>query len=78
MALKPISANQLREFWFQEFAPKRACCLCGGHGVVDTTGKVFTSAGVDVGAKVFCICPNGRALGKEFPNGPDTVKWMQK
>jgi hypothetical protein len=78
VALRGISVNQLREFWAREFASKGACCLCGGPGVLDTRGKVFTTQGVDVGAEVFCICPIGRALEREYPNGPDTVKWMKK
>ena len=48
--------------WAAEFAPKGACCLCGNHGVIDTRGKVFTPAGSEVGARVYCICPNGRRL----------------
>ena len=65
-----ITKNQLADFWLAEFAPRNHCCLCGNHGVIDTRGKVFTHAGFECGAVVFCICPNGRALkrgGAELP-----------
>lgn len=54
---------QLTELWLEEFAPVDKggyCCLCGNHGTIDTRGKVFTPKGVECGAEVFCICPNGR------------------
>lgn len=62
---KPITKNQLDQLWMSEFCPKGHCCLCGNRGIVDTTGKVFTPAGVECGAKVFCIRPNGRALQQQ-------------
>jgi len=63
---RKISKKQLEDFFFAEFAPKLHCCLCGGVGTIDTRGKVFTPAGYECGALVYCICPNGRAL-KERP-----------
>jgi len=33
--------------------------LCGNSGVIDTTG-VRTAAGILVGRKNLCICPNGQ------------------
>lgn len=64
--------------------PERYLCgLCGNHGVVDMTGKVFSPAGVECGVKAFCVCPNGRALKradalqKKRPKKPQTfwVSW---
>ena len=59
---RPITKKQLADFWLKEFSRKNHCCLCGNYGIIDTRGKVFTPAGYDCGDKVFCICPNGRAL----------------
>lgn len=50
------------------FGYKAHCGLCGNWGVIDTRGKVFTPAGVEVGVRAFCICPNGRALKKQGAN----------
>ena len=61
---KPITKNQLTDFWIAEFAAKHCCCLCGNRGIIDTRGKVFTPANFECGDIVFCICPNGRALKK--------------
>lgn len=62
MPKKPISKNQLADFWLAEYAPLGACCLCGNIGVIDTRDSVRTPGGLHCGAKVFCLCPNGRAL----------------
>ena len=59
---RPITKNQLADFWYANYAPKNHCCLCGNEGIIDTTGKVFTPAGVECGARVYCICPNGQAI----------------
>lgn len=71
--MKPITKNQLTDFWASEFSGAEGlCCLCGNSGVIDTRGKVHTMAGVACGDRVFCICPNGRARkrinGKERPS----------
>ena len=63
---RPITKNQLADFWLDEFMGKNHCCLCGNYGIIDTRGKVFTPAGYECGDKVFCICPNGRALKKHY------------
>jgi hypothetical protein len=65
--MSDITKVQLAAFWASEFAPHGHCCLCGNRGIIDTAGKTFTPAGVDVGAKVFCICPNGRARADSAP-----------
>lgn len=59
---RPITKNQLAQLWASEFSPKNHCCLCGNRGIIDTRGQIFTPAGFECGAKVFCICPNGRAI----------------
>ena len=68
---KPITKGQLADLWMKEFAPHGHCCLCGNSGVIDTRGKVFTSAGVEVGAKVWCICPNGRSIKRQLDATPN-------
>ena len=64
---KPITKNQLSDFWYEEYGKQGHCCLCGNHGFIDTRGKAFTPAGFECGAVVFCICPNGRAWKKQDP-----------
>lgn len=61
---KPITKNQMRDFWFDEFQAGGWCHLCGNHGVIDTRkGKVIDPRGVPLyGARFFCICPNGRVM----------------
>lgn len=64
----PISRKKLSDLWAAEFSPHNHCCLCGNHGVIDTRGQVFTVAGFECGAKIFCLCPNGRSLKLKFPD----------
>jgi len=47
--------------WSEFVHPDGHCSLCGNSGVIDTRGHVETAAGWKVGARCFCICPNGRA-----------------
>jgi hypothetical protein len=73
-----VSEN-IKDIWATEYSPKSLCCLCGNHGVIDTRGAVFTPAKYDSGAKVFCICPNGRDLKEKFPDineVPDYWVWI--
>jgi hypothetical protein len=49
-------------YWYEFFADQH-CTLCGNSGVIDTRG-VRTAAGVDVGRRNWCICPNGQVLRK--------------
>ena len=70
---KPITKKQLSDFWLAEFAPKHHCCLCGNKGIIDTRGKVFTPVGFECGARVFCICPNGRSM-KSQVSSIDQIK----
>jgi len=46
------------DYWFENYIDKH-CTLCGNSGVIDTTG-VTTAAGVPVGRKNYCGCPNGQ------------------
>jgi hypothetical protein len=41
------------------------CSLCGNSGIVDTNG-VKTAAGILVGTRQPCLCPNGQAMRKEL------------
>lgn len=67
---RPITKNQLADFWLAEYADRNHCCLCGNSGVIDTRGKIFTAAGHECGDRVWCICPNGRALRKHGGRKP--------
>ena len=53
------------DYWLKYYIPNGHCCLCGNFGVIDTRGKVFTAAGVECGAEVWCICPNGQVMRKQ-------------
>ncbi len=70
---RPITKKQLSDFWAVEYSPKNHCCLCGNRGIIDTRNKVFTPAGYECGARVFCICPNGQTIKRQAPN---TVKTL--
>lgn len=60
---RPITKNQLTDLWAAEYlSHNHHCCLCGNSGKIDTRGKVHTSAGVECGKLVWCICPNGRIM----------------
>lgn len=44
---------------------KAHCGLCGNIGVIDTkVQNIKTPAGLKVGVRTYCICPNGRAMKK--------------
>lgn len=51
------------DLWLQFLSPNKLCGLCGNHGTIDSN-KLLSPAGVVVGGRYFCICPNGRALKK--------------
>lgn len=70
---RPITANQLADFWRKNFTSKDVphCRLCGNTGIVDTQGAK-TSAGLEVGGRFYCVCPNGDALRRQSGRpGPD-------
>lgn len=57
--------------WLEFLGPpgvESYCGLCGDSGILDTRGKVRSSAGVDCGVRAYCICPNGRTI-KQHLNG---------
>lgn len=64
MMPRAISKSQLADLWITEYSARGHCCLCGNVGIIDTRGKMFTPAGFECGDRVFCICPNGRAMRK--------------
>lgn len=53
----------ITEYWLEYYVNNDHCSLCGNSGVIDTTG-IKTNAGVSVGRKNWCICPNGQAHRK--------------
>lgn len=68
---RPISKKQFTDLWWDEFCPDKSldgvgCMICGGSGLLDTRGKVFSGLGQDVGGEAACICPNGRQLRRHF------------
>lgn len=46
-------------YWLKYYTTT-VCTLCGNSGVIDTTGAQ-SNAGVSVGRRNWCICPNGQA-----------------
>ena len=71
MAINGAKRKAITDYWAQWYVthvqvsgfpfPVSLCSLCGNRGVIDTTG-VRSPAGVEVGRKNFCICPNGQSL----------------
>jgi hypothetical protein len=56
--------DAVTEYWALNYvSPTTHCTLCGNWGTIDTTGT-RTPAGLLVGRKNFCICPNGQAMRK--------------
>lgn len=66
VVIRPITKNQFLDLWLSEFMSRDGhhCALCGNHGIIDTRDKIFTSAGVECGNRLYCICPNGRQIKK--------------
>jgi len=59
---RPISKNQMADFWYENYLNNGACGLCGNSGVIETT--VRTAAGVSCGGRFWCVCPNGRTCAR--------------
>lgn len=57
---KPAYSETITDYWFQYYTTQH-CTLCGNSGVIDTTSAI-TAAGLRVGRKNWCICPNGQVL----------------
>ena len=51
--------NRVENYWLKHYVNDGHCSLCGNVGIVDTT-DVKTPAGLTVGRKNYCICPNGQ------------------
>lgn len=64
------TSKRVEDYWFDHYVVDDHCGLCGNSGVIDSTG-VRTPAGLEVGGKFLCICPNGQSLRK---HGADPVK----
>lgn len=66
---RPISRNQLRQFWLDNFAGENfmdVCGLCANHGIIDTRGKLTAPNGQPAkGGRYFCICPNGQTMKRK-------------
>lgn len=63
---QPAPWRLLVDTWEQEFRhPDGHCSLCGGTGIIDTRGQVFTQGGVECGKVSLCICPHGRQLKRK-------------
>lgn len=69
-----ITEAQLDHFWLDEFSIGGFCCLCGNKGMIDTRGRVSSPNGIECGAEVFCICPNGRKIKKLVGQGHKLAK----
>jgi hypothetical protein len=54
----------LRDYWNTHYLDDVTglCCLCGNTGIIDTTNSAISPRGLKVGKKVYCLCPNGRAM----------------
>lgn len=57
-----MRANAITRYWLMHYV-KGHCTLCGNSGIIDSRG-VRTAAGVEVGRRNWCICPNGQVLRK--------------
>ena len=56
--------EKLTNYWIKHYLNKGHCSLFGNSGIIDTCGTT-TAAGIDVGRKNFCICPNALVLRKQ-------------
>ncbi len=77
---KPITKNQMSDFWYAEYGDRGHCCLCGNNGYIDTREKVQTPAGHECGDLVWCICPNGRVMKRQtgMRKPPNTIAVGQR
>jgi len=57
--------NPVVDYWHEHYVHKGHCALCGNHGRIDTTGTK-TPAGLLIGKKLWCICPNGQTLRHHY------------
>lgn len=57
------------QYWVEYYATDH-CTLCGNSGVIDTR-DAHTAAGLQVGRRNWCICPNGQNLRKQMGGLPN-------
>jgi hypothetical protein len=55
--------DETNDYWMK-YCVGTLCSLCGNSGIIDTTG-VTSAAGILVGRKNYCICPNGQSMRKQ-------------
>lgn len=55
--------SEITKYWLKYYIDEH-CALCGNSGIIDTTGA-RTPAGLLVGRKNCCICPNGQYARKD-------------
>lgn len=53
--------NAVTDYWHEHYVEKGLCAVCGNHGYLDTTGT-RSPAGVEVGGRMPCFCPNGQNI----------------
>lgn len=58
---KPI--KKIVDYWAKYYISETLglCMLCGNTGYIDTTNTAISPAGIKVGRKCYCICPNGQS-----------------
>lgn len=61
----------LDDYWLKYYATQ-FCTICGNSGVIDSRG-VRTPAGVLVGRRNWCICPNGQAMLNQYNGVPAEI-----
>lgn len=69
LAAKKLEENQAVTDYWAKYYVDEACVLCGNTGFIDTVGRAITPAGLHVGSRVHCICPNGQTI--RYQQGKD-------
>lgn len=60
--------SPITNYWYKFYCAEH-CTICGNTGIIDSTGAE-TPAGVVVGRRNWCICPNGQVLRQQIsPDG---------
>lgn len=72
VATKGAINSVVTDYWMK-FYCARHCTVCGNTGIIDTTGAK-TPAGVSVGRKNWCFCPNGQAMRSQLGNNVPKVR----
>lgn len=53
----------ITRLWLDEYTVNNHCALCANSGIINTLRvPMHTAAGLKIGIRTFCICPNGRAM----------------